>query len=84
MSRTYRDNQRRIDHKAIRTLVDLFNSGMHDTPKRPYRDIPRHGCNRKYYATMKVIYRRRERKTKLALPASTYNIAALGSTSHAA
>ena len=49
MSRTHRDNQRRLDHKAEREWIAAYYSGtgLAVVADRVWRHIPRRGVNRK-------------------------------------
>jgi hypothetical protein len=66
MSRSHRDNQRRLDHKVQRVLMHRFDERCRlkpGLPPRPRRKIVRYGAPlRKYWAAIKVKRRRIERK----------------------
>jgi hypothetical protein len=63
MSCTYRDNQRRLDHKLQRTHYGVFGGlPRHEREPFPWRWIPRYAIgNRKWRAAAKVRRRRAER-----------------------
>jgi hypothetical protein len=65
MSRSHRDNQRRLDREAQRSYLNWFNAGCGtgEPARSPYRRIARYGAPlRKYWAGVKVKRRRIERR----------------------
>jgi protocatechuate 3,4-dioxygenase beta subunit len=66
MSRTHRDEMRRLDHIQARLAREAFNARFAgriydpDAPPFPWRQIPRHGCNRRWKAWTKRYWMRQE------------------------
>jgi hypothetical protein len=67
MSRSHRDNQRRLDREAQRSYLDWFNArrGTGEPTRYPYRWIGRYGAPlRRHWAGVKVKRRRIERRRR--------------------
>jgi hypothetical protein len=67
MSRSHRDNQRRLDREAQRSYLDWYNAGRGtgEPARSPYRRIVRYGTPlRRYWAGVKVKRRRIERRRR--------------------